>query len=377
MKICFITPSTGTTQGGVETTVLQFARHLSRNHDVTLLTGRSHHKTMKKEVQDAPYEVITAPFWPRFTPKNNMLTKLVYRLDPYRTESLTFYYNVLLRPGIKKKIRGMDVVSTHYRLDSRLFSNLALKLGVPSVFHILGGAYHKEFFDRDKSTIYVATSQDTQRQIRESQGIAIEDVITPGVPLWAFSHPQENRTKGKSLLFVGRLQRSKGVFELMDIFAELLGAFQDLHLTVVGEGEILPQLNEKARDLNIQEKITFTGSLSHEKLFEYYFKSTLFIFPTKAETFGLVPLEAMACGLPVVTTDLPALRESTGGNAVLLSPEDKDLWVETVKKLMDGSAKRNELSAKGVTWARNFTWEKKAEEYEAALIKAKDMFSKS
>jgi glycosyltransferase involved in cell wall biosynthesis len=377
MRIGFINPSVGSISGGSETIIHQFAEQLSARHEVTILTGRSRKNPIQKALLNAPFEVLTVPFWPRFTPANKVASKLVPRLTPYKTESLTFYYNTILRSKIKKRIKEMDVVSTHYRLDSRLFSNLALKLGTPSVFHILGGAYNKDFFDRDKSTMYVATSHDTQRQLRKLQGIDIDDVVTPGIPSWAFSHPQENRAKGKSLLFVGRLQQSKGVFELLDILSQLLDTDRELHLTVVGEGEILPQLKKKASDLKIQNNITFTGSLFNEKLFEYYFSSTLFIFPSKAETFGMVPLEAMACGLPVITSDIPALRESTGGNAVLLPPEQKDSWVDAVQSLLGDSDQRNDLSEKGMAWARNFTWEKKAEEYEAALSKAVDMFDKN
>jgi glycosyltransferase involved in cell wall biosynthesis len=85
----------------------------------------------------------------------------------------------------------------------------------------------------------------------------------------------------------------------------------------------------------------------------------------------------MACGLPVITSELPALRESTGGNAVLLSPDDMEQWVDNIKTLLGSPHKRDELAAKGVAWAKKFTWEKKAEEYEAALIKAKNIFEKS
>lgn len=375
MKICFVSPSVGTIAGGSETIIHQFAKYLGEEHEVTILTGRSRYKPMQKGIMEGPYEVVTVPFWPRFTPLNNFASKISRRLTPYKTESFSFHYNVLLRPKIKQKIENMDVISTHYWLDSRLFSNLAIKLGVPSVFHILGGPYSREFFSDDKSTLYVATSRYTQKLLNETHNFYIEDVVTPGIPSDLFLRQKKKKSEvEKRLLFVGRLQKSKGLFELIEVYTKLLKLNQNLRLIIVGDGEIMGQLKNLVLKRNLQNKLTFTGQLSYEDVFEYYLGSTLFIFPSKNETFGIVPLEAMACGLPVVASDIPALRESTGENAVLIPPEDVDLWVETIYKLLEDEKQRNKWSSEGIEWARKYTWEKKSEEYEKTLLKAIKIF---
>ncbi len=377
MKICFINPSVGTIAGGSETIVHQFAKHLCEKHDVTILTGRSRHKPMQKELLDTPYEVLTVPFWPRFTPPNNLACKLIRRLTPYKAESFSLYYNILIRPKIKQRIKNMDVISTHYWLDSRLFSNLAFKLGVPSVFHILGGPYSQEFFEVDKSTLYIATNLYTKNLINDAHGRFIEDIVTPGVPSWVFSRSRdETQKKLNDLLFVGRLQPSKGLYELMDIFTKLRESNPNLKLTIVGDGDIMEDLREIGIKRNLQGEITFTGQLPYKKVFEWFNNSRVFIFPSKNETFGIVPLEAMACGLPVVCSDIPALRESTGRNAILIPPEDLDSWIEAVTKILSDEELRKELSKKGIEWAKRFTWEKKAEEYAKGLLKARERFIK-
>ncbi len=380
MKICFITPSTGTTQGGGETTIRQFAKYLSNKHEVTVLTGRSRYKPLQKELMDAPYDVLTVPFWPRFTPLNNLAIKLGRRLTPYKTESFSFYYNSLIRPKIRQRIKGMDVISTHYWLDSRLFSNLAFKLGVPSVFHILGGPYSREFFETDKSTLYVAVSRNTQSLIGKVHDIDIKDVVTPGIPSSLFADIRQNITQTEdelhSLLFVGRLQPSKGVFELIDIFRRLQKQLPKLRLTIVGDGDILGELKKMIAGYGLQSKVVLTGSLPHQDVFKYYRSSTIFVFPSKSEVFPLVSIEAMACGLPVVASDIPSLRESTGGNAILLPSENIDLWANTLSKLLKNEELKNELSIRGMNWAKRFIWEKKAEEYEKCLLKAQEIFFK-
>ncbi len=376
MKICFISPSVGTIAGGSETIIHQFAKHLGRKNNVTILTGRSRTKPMVEAMKEGHYEVLTVPFWPRFTPLNNIAIKLVPRLTPYKTESFSFYYNVLLRSKMKQRIRDMDIISIHYWLDSRLFSNLASKLNVPSVFHILGGPYSKEYFEADKSTMYVAVSRGTQKLINETHDLNIEDVATPGIPSSIFLDDDKKVKKERepSLLFVGRLQPSKGLFELIEMFNRLQKRHPKLKLTIVGEGDILKGLKDKVSEYNLGGKVTFTGALPYEDVFKYYRSSTIFVFPTKSEVFPLVSIEAMACGIPVVASDILSLRESTGKNAILLSPEDLDAWVDTLSRLLEDKRERENMALKGIKWAREFTWERKAAEYETALMKAREIF---
>jgi glycosyltransferase involved in cell wall biosynthesis len=374
MKICFISPSVGTISGGTETIIHQFARHLGGEHDVTILTGRSRYKPMLKKHMEGPFNVLTVPFWPRFTPINNIACKIVQRFTPYKAESYSFYYNVAARFKIKRKIKEMDVISTHYWVDSRLFSNLAYNLGVPSVYHILGGPYSKEYFNVDKSTLYAAVSRHTQSQINTVHGYKIKDVVTPGIPSQILSDDDKIEVRKEdeqlSLLFVGRLQQSKGIFELIEIYKLLLEQFPNLRLTIIGEGELFGKLKERINNFKLNDKIHLTGPLPYEDVFKYYRSSTILAFPTQIEVFPLVSIEAMACGLPVVASDIPGLRESTGGNAVLLPPENIGRWVESLGKLLKNEEQRKALSSKGVEWAKDFTWEKKAKEYEEVLRKA-------
>ena len=361
----------------METTVRQFAKHLSKKHEVTLLTGKSSKKSLQKDILAAQYQVLTVPFWPRFTLKNNFLTKVIPRLDPYKTESLSFYYNILLRPKIKDIIKGMDVISTHYRLDSRLFSNLGQKLGVPSVFHILGGAYSKDFFEKDRSTLYVATEPTTKSLLESTHNLDIKCVVTPGIPSEVLSHPlNESRYSQKKLLFVGRLQRSKGLFELIEIFEKLSETEDNLSLTIVGDGEILSSLKETVKSRNLHTKIKFLRSLSNPQVFDHYFESSLLVFPSKQETFGLVPLEAMACGLPVLASDIPSLKVTTGNNAILIPPDKIDVWVDRIKNLISDKSKLIEMGEKGRKWVEKSTWKIKSEEYEKCLFAAKEKFGR-
>jgi glycosyltransferase involved in cell wall biosynthesis len=376
MKICFASPSAGTIQGGGESTVRQFAKHLSKEHEVTVLTGRTRHLKMQKELENVPYEILTVPFWPRFTTGNNMACKLSRRITPYKMESFSFYYNILLRSKIKRRLAKMDIISTHYWMDSRLISNLAYDLGVPSVFHILGGPYSRDFIDADRSTMYIAVSRGTLEDVNRMHNLSISDVVTPGIPSKIFNETGMNEKVRDSnkLVFVGRLQPTKGVYELIEIFKKLVEKRPHISLTIVGDGDIKGKLMNLVKRYQLTDKITFTGSLSYNEVFEHYRKSGIFVFPSKKEVFPLVSIEAMACGLPAVVSDIPSLRESTGKNAILVPPEDIDMWVEKLDILLDDEAQKRSLSEKGREWARQFTWERMSANYAKGLHKARTLF---
>ncbi len=375
MKICFASPTVGTIQGGVESTIRQFAKHLCKEHEVTVLTGRNRKLGTQKDVMNVPYEILTVPYWPRFTTLNNMACRVNRRLTPYKMESFSYYYNILIRPNIKKRLAQMDIISTHYWMDSRLISQLAHDLGVPSVFHILGGPYSSDFIKTDRSTMYVAVSKGTREEVNCMHNLGVEDVVTPGIPSELFEGEMEREGADKNrLVFVGRLQPSKGLFELIEIFKRLSEKRSEVVLTIVGDGDIRVQLEEKVNGYGLSNKVTFTGSISYDEVFHHYRRSGIFVFPTKKEVFPLVSIEAMACGLPEVVSDIPSLRESTGGNAIFATPEDIDLWVEKIGMLLDDEVQRRSLSVKGREWAGQFAWERQSEKYGSSLIKARKRF---
>jgi len=101
------------------------------------------------------------------------------------------------------------------------------------------------------------------------------------------------------ILYVGRLVKQKGVQDLIEAVNQLSKKHQELYLLIVGHGEYEEELRKKASK---NEKILFIGHVGYEKIHEVYFLSDLFVLPTYNDHWGLVINEAMACGLPVITT---------------------------------------------------------------------------
>ena len=113
--------------------------------------------------------------------------------------------------------------------------------------------------------------------------------------------------------------------------------------------------------------VRLPGPLPHPQVLARLRQAGLYVFPSQLETFGIAPLEALAAGLPVVASDLPALRESLGDAALLLPVEDEAAWVATLIRLLRDPAERLHWAGRGPARARQLTWDRQAEAFEAEL----------
>ena len=363
----------GTNNESQETVIFQMAKFLSKNHDVTLITGKSRARPLLKRFENAEFNLVTVPYWPRNTFFNRLVSRIYKRLQSWNVESLTLYLGVILRPNVKRKIKEADVILSYYRLDSRLFSNLAYKYGVPCVSTFQLSAFGDKFFEIDKSVMYLTNSNFSKESLERKHNIKIEGVVTPGISaeLLEKDHPLIPEMKNrKCLLFIGHLRRQKGVFELIEIFNTISGRHENLYLYIIGSGPEKDILTEKIRTLGLSEKVIFVGRVDFEDMPSYYKSATLMIHPTHEETFGMVVLEALASGLPVVAADLPSLIEITQGTAILLPIDDLTLWAEKIDYLLENRKSREEMINKGMDRAKEYLWKKKAKQLEKYLEKA-------
>lgn len=129
------------------------------------------------------------------------------------------------------------------------------------------------------------------------------------------------------LLTVARLsasERYKGVDEVLESFPALLNEVPDLAYLVVGDGDDLNRLRQKARALEIDSRVVFAGRISEHEKADHYRLADAFVMPSRGEGFGIVFLEAMACGVPVLASALDGSREAVRGNptSVLVDPAD-------------------------------------------------------
>ncbi|MFC1849532.1 glycosyltransferase family 4 protein [candidate division CSSED10-310 bacterium] len=163
------------------------------------------------------------------------------------------------------------------------------------------------------------------------------------------------------ILYVGTIEPRKNVASLVESYKTLLKMGISEHLVLVGPfGWGYQELLKKIRSDSLKNRVHLLGYVNHEDLPGIYAGARLFVYPSFYEGFGLPPLEAMACGLPTITSRTSALEEYYKVAAVLVSPTDKNALTEAMKRLLFDDALRAEYRDRGLTLASMFKWEKTA-----------------
>jgi glycosyltransferase involved in cell wall biosynthesis len=164
-------------------------------------------------------------------------------------------------------------------------------------------------------------------------------------------------------IFVGRIARDKGVFDLVKIWGQIVSTRPESRLMIVGSGPDSLKLRELAEGSGVSSKIILRGSCEDSELYTLMRTSRTFLFPSMFEGWGLAVGEALACGLSVVCYDIPALREIFGAcRSVYLIPiGDTQKFAETTEKILERED-LGELEKISREYVGRFNWEKVAME---------------
>jgi len=167
------------------------------------------------------------------------------------------------------------------------------------------------------------------------------------------------------ILYVGSERRRKNLGRLFEAFATLRQKFPKLKLVKVGgtgrHRQFRRDLLKKLSSLGITEAVIFADNISELSLAYYYSSATLLAYPSLYEGFGLPPLEAMACGCPVVTTNTSSLPEVVGEAGIMVNPYDTHSLVQAMRRVLTDDKVRDSMIRKGLEQSKKFSWEKTAE----------------
>lgn len=136
-------------------------------------------------------------------------------------------------------------------------------------------------------------------------------------------------------VMIGFLRKVKGLDILLRAFAKLKQELPNVHLTIVGEGEEKNKLFKLMNKLNLRDSISFTGKLSREGVLENLQKASAFVLSSRAEACAQVVLEALSCGLPVVSTDIMSDDVITPENGIFVKNDDIDSLYQGMKKIIE------------------------------------------
>jgi phosphatidylinositol alpha-mannosyltransferase len=187
------------------------------------------------------------------------------------------------------------------------------------------------------------------------------------VELFAGGTAQPGLPPGRRLLWVGRLDRQKGFPVAVRAFEELARQFADLWFLVVGDGRDRAAISSLPEV--VRRRIVMAGSVPHEQLPPHHAAADVFVGPALGqESFGIVLVEAMAAGVPVVATDIAGYREvvRSGIDGLLVPPGDPGALAAAVRRILDEPGLASRLRAAGKERAERYRWEVVAAEIEGA-----------
>jgi len=245
------------------------------------------------------------------------------------------------------KQKGITIVHTHHRMAA--FYIRLLKLVHPKLIHVYTA--HNVF--KDKLPLYgfalknaksVAVGEAVNKNLKEDVGITDSRVIYNGVVLKETDEQVDEIISydGIKLGCIARLSEQKGLTYLLDAMSLL--TIKDIRLFIVGEGELREELENKVKELNLQDSVIFLGY--RKDIVECINSFDFCVLPSVFEGFGLVAIEAFMNSKTLVATDIPGLNEVvTNKNGVLVPAKDPAALASAIDKLATDATLRQELAS--------------------------------
>ena len=256
----------------------------------------------------------------------------------------------------------VSTVITVYDLSAFMF---------PDTHPILRQLRHRLFlsYSLKKSSKVITISENSKKDIQKYFGTPKEkiEVVYPGVSS-RFSRLDRRNIKvsgdipSSFFLYLGTLEPRKNLITLLRAFSKIRYKIDQKLVVVGGRGWYYHDIFDLVKKLSIKEKVVFLGYLPDEVLVNIYNLADLFVYPSLYEGFGLPPLEAMACGCPVITSNTSSLPEAVGDAGIMIDPNDVEALAREMARVLADEKLRKEMSEKGLARAKLFSWEKCARE---------------
>jgi phosphatidylinositol alpha-mannosyltransferase len=362
VKIAMVSPYDFTWPGGVTAHVAQLARELGRSgHEVQVLAPHS----PSRESQDADLHVPLGRSVP--LPSGGSIARV----------SLSWWLYPKVRALLRKE--QFDVIHLHEPMAPILplcvleFSD-SVNVGT---FHASYARQHlyritHPIIKRWQQRLHgnIAVSPAARRYVNNAFPGDYE-IIPNGIDFKHFSTdvaPMPQYQDGKiNILFVGRLEKRKGLRYLLEAYGKLKWDLPNIRLIVVGPGNPDKESYRVMSSQNLQD-VEFVGLVSYDDLPRYYASADIFCSPaTGAESFGIVLLEAMSAGKPVVASDIEGFRGvmTHGEQGLLVPKKDSNALAEALGMLARDPELRRKLGGNGNRLAKEYRWEVVAGRVEA------------
>ena len=354
---------TGYRSAGIHTYIEQMLRHLPTADPTLALTVFTRHAPD----QLAPAIDVRATRWPTERPVVRILwEQLVLPRAARQIRAEVLHATAFVAPVR----RPCPTVVTIYDLSFALF---------PQYFHGFNQTYLRigTRWSAQRAARVIAISDHTRRDVHRLYGVPLEriDVAYPGVdeslrpvePAAIRRFRREKNLPEKFLLFLGTLEPRKNLVMLIDAFTQFKRECDDATLVLAGGvGWLADEVLAAIEASGVKDSIVLPGYVKADEKALWLASATAFVYPSIYEGFGLPPLEAMACGTPVIVSDAASLPEVVGEAGLSIGPRDPIGWAQALQRVWIDPAYRLELRERGLCQSKKFTWLETARQTAAA-----------
>lgn len=363
-------------KGGIQTHSWELAKSLTAlGHQVSILNGGPF-KTKTNSIQKEGIEIIQAPYFPgRY-------------IKPISLVAEEFSFNWTVFNWVKKNHNRFDVIHAQGRsgyllsfyksIRKKLFNTVHGHIEIENQgkpWYNLNHRIHQAFTVRIENRLYertaglVAVSNTLKDDLQKIRAVKKPiEVISNGVNL-SENESITRRSSQARFLFVGRLHPIKGISQLVE---KMHLAGESVHLDIVGNGPEKEKIEKIIAQNGLQNNVRLLGELSNETIHSVLPFYTALVLPSKYETQGIVLLEANSEGIPVIASDIPAVRETVthGENGLLCAYEAPEEFIKAMKVLARNRVLSQTMGQNGKAKVEaHYNWKRIAEQTESLYYK--------
>lgn len=363
MKIVYFTDTFLPNINGVVTSILNSSRILAKKgHEIYIFTTKPKRKNFEMPILEKNIKIYYFPQlkllnYPDFQLTFPRLIKMYHQLVKINPDVIhihipsPFGYSALI---LSKKLKKPVIGTYHTFLPDFLKYFPIPGFEKLKIAKKLTWAYTRKFYNKCD---VVTTPSIAMKKELENNGVKKTVMfLSNGVDLKKF-HPIKNEKNGKTFLHVGRISYEKNIDILIKAFNLLIKKEHSYRLLIAGKGPAQENLEKLVNDLGIQDNVKFLGPIKYDNLPELYSSSDVFVTASTVETEGLVILEAMASGLPIIGVNKLAVPYVVKDkkNGFVIKPFDEHEFYLAMEKLIKDSSLRKKFGEESLKLVNEYS----------------------
>ena len=362
MNICMIVPYVQPKVGGIASYVDNLSKNLRDNgHKVTILSrGYWKHKCLKENLDGINVYI---PLYPFHVDLHGIFLKKEF--ERLKSDFDIVHFHSPLIPSFKTDLPTISTI--HGTVKGAVDNMDAIDL-TSIVSKVLSRKFELMEAQMIKNSDRVTTVSDAcDMEVNTLYNLKSKSsVVYNGVDTNIFT-PKNKVSSNHIVLYTGRFESRKGVGDLIRAAKYISKVDSNIKFILVGNGPLDMNLRKMVDKFSLNKNVQFAGFVPHEKIYEYYQNSTIYVLPSYYEGLPTTLLEAMSCGMASITTNVQGNSEliKNGENGLLISPKNPKELAEKILYLLDNAELRKKLGENArKTIEKRYTWDKVSKNYE-------------